>query len=309
MSDIGRRGALGIGLEATPGTTTTIDFWIPYLDCGLVERHTPIADVAAKGIRDEQGNDSVEGKKWGEGSIEVVLDPKTAPCWLAMAIGSMTSSLGAGTVYYHTIERKADNVPLTATIYRDRVSDEIKFPYSVVNTLALSFADDVAKISVDILSRYPIVEGDTPSYVDLELFTFKNAYVELTNDGATSTLTVREFTLNINNNAEVKYAPNSNDVDTIVSKNFNVDGSIVIDFENATQRNAFRDLTKQALSVVFESGTKKITITIPQFRVDPLDIDTPNDDISGETINFIAEYDATTTSTIRVVVENGVSGY
>jgi len=237
-----------------------------------------------------------------------VLDPKTAPYWFALALGSIDST-SSGNLEVHTISRKANNQPLTATIYRNRGVDEIKFPYSVVNTLALTFADDVAKIAVDILSKYPTVEADTPTYVDLELFTFKNAYVELTNDSTTSTLTIREFTLNINNNAEVKYAPNDNDVDKIVSKNFNVNGSIVIDFESTTQRNAFRDLTKQALSVVFSKATHKITITIPQFRVDPLEIDTPNDDISQETINFIAEYDSATTSTISISVENSVSSY
>ena len=75
MSNIGIRGALGIGLETagSEGTTTAIDMYIPYLSCNLNGKHTVIADVAAKGIRDTQGNDSTEGKKWGEGAIEVVL--------------------------------------------------------------------------------------------------------------------------------------------------------------------------------------------------------------------------------------------
>ncbi len=310
MSNIGRRGALGIGLETagSEGTTTAIDMYVPYLANSLIGKHTVIADVAAKGIRDTQGNDSVEGKKWGEGLIEVVLEPRSAPYWFALALGSISSSAGAE-IQYHTISRKADNQPLSATIYRDRVVDEVKFPYSVVNTLALNFADDVVKLSLDILSKFPVVEADTSSFVDLELFTFKHAYVELSLSGSTSTLTLRELTLNINNNMEVRHAPNDNDVDKIVSKGFDISGSMIIDFETTVQRDAFKNVSKQSLSIVFTKSTNIITITIPQIRVDLLDIETPNDDVSQETINFVAEWDSTTTSTISVDIENNVSSY
>lgn len=311
MSNIGRRGALGIGIEAeAAGTTTTIKHFLPYLSCDLIERHTPIADNSAKGVRDEQGANPVEGKKWGEGSVEVVLDPTTAPYWFGLVMGGISSTL-SGTLYIHTITRKADNAPLTATIYRDRVVDEVKFPYSTVENLELNFADDVAKITANIMSRYPIAEGDTPAYVDLELYTFKNAYVELTNGVTTSELKVRELTLNIGNNSEMVYAPNSNDVDRVVNKNFNVNGSIVIDFENETQKSAFTNLTKQAVSIVFVGNaggeTGKITIDIPQFRVDNYTPDTPNDDIQKETIDFVGEYDGT--KSIEIEVKNETASY
>lgn len=311
MSNIGRRGALGIGLETagSEGTTTSLDMSIPYLSCNLIGKHTPIVDVSAKGIRDTQGNDSVEGKKWGEGTIEVVLEPRSAPYWFGLALGVIDST-SSTSVGYHDITRKANNQPLSATIFRDRVVDEVRFPYSVVNALELNFADDVAKLSVDILSQFPVVEDDTTTFVDLELYTFKHAYVEMTLSGATSTLTIREFTLNVNNNMELVYSPvNDNDVDKIVSKGFDVSGSIVIDFETAVQRDAFKNVSKQALSIVLTKSTNIITITIPQFRVDTLDIDTPNDDISQETVNFVAEYDSATTSTIRISVENNVATY
>lgn len=313
MSNLGRRGALGIGLQTvgSESSTTTIDMFIPYLSCNLQEKHTPIADVSAKGIRDIQGNDSVEGKKWGEGNIEIVLEPRSAPYWFGLVLGSLTSSAGiTPLVNYHTIARKADNQPLSATIYRDRVVDEVKFPYSVVNALELNFADDVAKLSVDILSKFPVVETDTVDYsTDLELYTFKHATMLLTLGGATSTISIKEFTLNVNNNAEVRHSPNDNDAAKIVSKGFEVAGTLVVDFETTVQRDAFKNVSKQALTVTLTDSTNVITITIPQIRVDSLEIDTPNDDISAETIAFKAEYDATTTKTIGVVVQNNVTSY
>ncbi len=308
MSHIGRRGALGIGLEGTPGSTDEITASIPYLTCDLIETHAPIADVSAKGVRDEQGGDSVEGKKSGQGSIEVALDPETCPLWFGLALGSIDSTtIGAIYTGKHTITRKADNQPLSATIYRDRVVDKVYFPYSVVNTLELNFADDIAKLRMDILSKAPIAADETIIFVETEIFTFRNAYVELTNGGTTSELKVREFTLNINNNAEAIYAPGSNDVDRIVSKQFGVGGSIVLDFADTTQRDAFMGLDKQALSVVFQGETSKITISIPQFRLDNRPLATPNDDIAQETMEFVAEYDGA--ETINIVVENETESY
>lgn len=301
---IGRRGALGVGIEAVAGTTTAVRHFIPFLSCDLVERHTPIGDVSAKGIRDEQGSSSVEGKKWGEGSIEVILDPITCGYWFALVLGDVASSI-LTTVYTHEMTRTANNTPRTATIYRDRVVDAVKFPNSVVNSLELNFADDVAKLTMDVLSKYPIVEGgETPTYIALDLYTFKNVYVELATSGTTTSLKVKECTLTIDNNAEAVYAPNSNNVNEIISKQFNVAGSFAVNLENTTQISAFTDLTKQNLQIVFEKDTSKIIINIPQFRVDTETIDTPIDDISQETVDFVAEYDGTTTGSIKVTVVN-----
>jgi len=294
-----------VGIEATPGTTTSVKAFIPFLSCDLVERHTPIADTSAKGVRDEQGSDSVEGKKWGEGSIEVVLDPSNSGYWFGLVLGAYSSSTSE--IYTHEFYRKADNEPKTATIYRDRVVDEVKFPYSVANSLELNFADDVAKLTIGILSRYPIDEGsETPSYEDLDLFTFKNAYVEVGDAGSTTELKVREFNLSIENNAEAIYAPNDNDVDRIVSKQFGASGNIVIDFEDETQKDAFKDLTKRDLTVTLSnsSETGKIEINIPSFRIDNDAIDTPIDDISSESLDFVAEYDASTTGSITITIDN-----
>ena len=258
-STIGRRGNLGVGIEATPGTTTSIQAFVKFLSNDLVERHTTIGDVSAQGIRDEQGGSSVQGKKWGEGSIEVVLDAENAPRWIHLAMGAYASSSSG--INIHNFTRKANNQPLSATVYRDRDTDVIKFPYSVVNTLEITFADDVAKLTADIISMSPIVEdGESPSYVDLDLFTWRNAEIEVNDQGSTTELKLREFTLNINNNAEMIYAPNSNDVDRIVSKDFNVGGSFTVDFENTIQRAAFTALTKQKLTITLTSGTHKIRL-------------------------------------------------
>ena len=296
---IGRRGNLGIGTESTVGTTTTIKAWVPFLSVDLSERHTPIGDMSARGIRDEQGPEFVEGKKWGEGSVEVVLDAEVAPYFLLLAMGTYASSTSG--IYIHTFSRKTANDPLTATIYRDRDVDVLLFPNSVVNTLEVSFADDVAKLTANILSKFPVEEDtETPSYADLDLFTWRNAEVEVNNAGSTSALKVREFNLQINNNVEPIFAPNDNNVDSLAMKQFGVSGSMVVDFENATQRDFFHDLTDVKLTVSLLESTHKITFTMPKVFIDNDEISTPIDDISQENINFVATHDGTESLSIEV---------
>ena len=310
--NIGREGSLGFGLQASVGTTTAIVKFVPFMECSLGEVHEPIADTQAKGVRDSQGSNSVIGKKRAEGTVTVVLTAKHAPIFFGLALGSIDSTT-VGTLFgnIHTITRKTGSVPLSATIWRDRSVDKVTFKDSCVNKLDLNFSDDIAELKTEVMSKYPVAGTvETPSQETVELYTFKNAEVVLTSPvgGSTSALKIRELSLNINNNIEAIYAPNSNDVDRFVSKNFDVGGSMTVLFEDETQKNAWTNLTKQGVSLVFTgSTTGKITIAIPQFRVQSGKIDTPIDDVNSQTVEFIGEYDGT--KTIDVTIDNDVASY
>ena len=299
MSHVGRRNQIGISID----TEGIIEHQIPFLDCTLQERHTPIADVQAKGRRDAEGGSPVEGKKWGDGKIDVVLDPITAPYWFAMALGTITSTVPKT----HVITQENLNEPLVAVIRRERnVGDAIQFPNSVVDSLELNFADDVAKLSVNLMSQFPTVDTFSPSEeTSLQYYTFRNV-VATTAAGA---IKVRELTLRIENGAEMVYAPGSNDVDRILWKSLRVSGSFKLLFETETQKTAFHNLGKQALTLTF-TGTEPastITITLPQIRVDNWTEEASIDDIAHEAIDFVAEYK--TDKTIAVTVVNSVDEY
>jgi len=312
MAHIGRCNQLGIAIEETPGTPKEPTHYIPFIDCTLVERHTPISDSQAKGIRDAEGNDSVEGKKWGEGTIKVVLDPTTAPYWLALALGNIDST-GAPT---HLVTQGASSDPLTATIWRGRVVDSVEFANSVVDTLELNFADDVATLTAKIFSKYPTDEERNPTETELQYYTFRNATVRIGNLESPESpeswpvYKIRELTLTINNEAEMIYAPGSNDVDRIVWKGLRVTGNFKILFENETQKSAFANLEKQGMLITFSGeGSDKIEILIPRFRVDNWNLETPIDDLAQEGIDFVAEYDDGEGCTIKAEVTNEVAEY
>lgn len=300
-------------METTPGTAVAPTHYIPFLECTLQEKMEIIPDNQAKGRRIGEGSDSVEGKKSGEGKIEVVLDPMTAPYWFAMALGSIESE-AEELNYVHTCEMSENNTPLTATIWRDRIIDQVQFPYAVVDALELNFADDVAKLSMDIKSKFPTDEespggdGVVAKEQSLNYYTFRNAAVAV---GGT-TIKVKEFTLKIENDAEVVYAPGSNDVDRIIAKTPKITGSFNLIFENETQKDAFLNLTKNSMTITFTGDDgDKIEIKIPQFRIEKWNQGGGIDDISEETIDFVVEdvNSSPIDAPITAVITNSVEEY
>jgi hypothetical protein len=296
---IGRRGALGATVTPTSGNTAAVKVFLPFLENSLQEMHEPIGDNAARAVRDLNGEQSVEGKKWGEGEVKVVLEPEQAPVLFAGALGRSTiTSLGNGR-YRHIFTRKPENEITSINFYVDRGTDKIDFPFSGIDELSLEFSEDIASINCSVISQFPVVRpsnvAETPTYLDTEnppLYTFKTAKVQLgTNGAASTTLALRECSVTLNNNLERIYAPNDNDVDRIVSKGFEASGSMRLLLEDETYKNAFKNLTKYSLAIIFNESatTGEIVLYFPRIRIQSYNQNRPIDDLMEQTIDWVAE--------------------
>ncbi len=313
----GRRGWVGIALE-TGGAGVPINptIYLPFLECNLRERITPIGDNSARGIRDEQSENSILGKSWGEGALKVNLDPTLAPILLGMVMGDFGTPVSeGGGVYTHTFARKSDNAPKTASVIFDRVTDRQLFPYLVVNSAELAVSDGLAVLTANCLSRLPVASvSGTLTVPSGTLFCFKDAEVrlgaDLTATESATPLKVRDFTISINNNSEAIYVFGSRNVDSMVNKNFQASGNLSIAFENTTQRDIFRNLTKKAMVVKFSNGVNEyVKLRIAKLRFDDYTPEIPIDDIASEGIDFVAEYSTVDTKTLDIQVRNSKSSY
>lgn len=310
---IGRRNALGAVVTTTSGDTRAIAVFLPFIENTLQEMHEPIADNGARGVRDLHGEQSIEGKKWGEGNVKVVLEPEQAPILFAACLGTSTIVSTNG-LYTHTFTRKSTNEITSLDLWMDRITDQVDFPFAGIDQLDLEFGDDVASINVAVVSQYPVNRPNTttPVYLDTEsppLYSFKNAGIQLGTSGANSTtLALRLCSINLKNNLERIYAPNDNDVDRIVSKSFEASGSLTMPLEVSTYKTAFSNLTKYSLAILFNYGstTGQIVIYFPRIRIQGYKQNRPIDDISDETIEFIAE---TANYPMSVQVKNEQDNY
>jgi len=323
MIVVGKRGWVNITLETNPGVPVEPStIYIPFLENSLKEKMEIIPELSARGIRDNQGESSVTGKKEGGGDLKVNLDPTLAPVLLGLVMGNFGTPVSEGDgVYTHTFTRKTNNVPLTTSIISNRAGiDQNLFPYGVVNSAELNFADGMAELTANILSRYPVTStSGTLSTVSGTLFTFKDARVRVAADLATAItatpLKIKELTLIVNNNAEAVHVVGNEDVDAIAVKNFDVSGNISLNFEDTTQRDLFRNLTKRAMLIEFNGNeiggglSEFIQIRVAKMRFENYSPELPIDDIATEGLDFIGEYSSEDAKTIDIVVRNRKSSY
>jgi len=320
---IGRRGWVNIALETNPGDPVQPStHYIPFLECDLMEKLEILPELAARGIRDEQGESSTPGKKHGEGALKVNLDPDLAPVLLGMVMGDFGTPTNEGDgVYTHTFARKANNTPKAASIIFNRAGiDQNLFHSAVINSAELAFSDGMAELTANFLSRFPVAStSGTLSTVSGTLFTFKDARVRMAADLATAvsatSLKVKELSLVINNNAEMIHVVGNNDVNAIAVKNFGISGNISLNFEDTTERDIFRNLTKRAMIIEFEGNqiggglSQFVKFRIAKMRFDNYSPELPIDDIASQGIDFVGEYSSGDAKTIDIQVRNRKSSY
>lgn len=318
----GRLGWVGIALEATPGVPVNPTDYLPFLEATLMDKESVLADVAARGIREEQGENSQLGKRWGEGAVKINLDPTLSPYFLGAALGTFGSPVSEGSgVYTHTLTRLNSNTPKTTSIIFDRVTDRELYPYSVINSFEVNYSDGLAELNADITSSFPQTSvSGTIATQSGTLFSFRQATVQIGSNMSNAIqngtqLKLRSFNLKVENNAEAQFVTGNRDVDSIIVKNFNVSGSMRLAFENTAQKDAFNALTKYAMVVTFTGNgigngmNEFLKFRLYKIRYDDYKVAVPPNDMISEEITFVAEYSSVDSATIDIQVRNRKSSY
>ena len=321
MGTIGRRGWIGIAIEATAGVPVTPASYLPFVEADLQEQLEILSDKSARGVRDSESENSAVGKQWGIGNIKVNLDTKYAPYFIGLALGTFGTATNRATgVNDWTFTRNASNVPLTASITYDRVVDRQLFTYAVVDSAEVSFAEGLVEVSSSLLTRMPVTTtSGTLTTTSGNLFAFRNATIQVGASVALASvatpLQIKDFKLKIENDAECIWTAGSATPTSIISKSFKVSGSYSLLFENTTQRDAIANLTKQAMIITLTGNgigggyTEFIKFNLYKIRYDKRKTTTPLDDLSKEDIEFVAEYSSADTKTIDINVRTSAATF
>ena len=314
-------GYIAMALEASAGAPAQPVAYIPYLESTLNGRQDVLADSSARGVRDENAENSQLGKRWGEGNLRVNLDATLAGYLMALAMGSRSVVSEGGGVYTHTFSRNNSNTPLTSSVIFNRGTDKVLFHYAVVNSFDLTFDDGMAEVNAGFTSKFPVTStSGTLTTTSGFYYAFRHATVQIsdtiTNAANSATpLKVRSFSLSINNNTENQFVAGNREPDSIINKSFSVTGSMRLAFESSTEKDYFINLTKTAMVVTFNGNgignamTEFVKLRIYKMRVDDFKVDVPNDDYVSEEITFTAEYSSTDTATCDLQARNRQSSY
>lgn len=319
--NIGRKGWVAVGLQSAydvPATLSNSDY-IEFTNNTLNGVQNQLELDQATSLRDRLAG-TVAGSRSSEGDIEVYADSTYAGYFLVGALGTVqTASLGSG-VYRHTITRNNSNTPQYLTAISDRGTDRQLFPNLAVDSLELKVGTELATMSTSLMGGFPMTTtSGTKTTTSGNVFTFANAQFAFstTISGAQSAVSLlpHDFSLTINNNAEVVIAHGANTPRSINFKQFEAEASFNLYFENTTDRDAYYAQTKQSASFeLYGNGigggfTESLVVNFYKTSVKSFSLETGLDDFYAENCELACEFDAATQRTIDAVLTNRKSLY
>ena len=316
---IGRLGYLGLAIEASAGTPeVTVDTFLPFTENDLRGHHEPLADIASRTSRIKNYS-SVAGKKWGEGSITVYLDSINAGYLFKLALGqeARTQLNSSPPVHDHLLTPTVSGNSVTAaTLWHSKGVDCEQYSYAAVDVAEIEITNDgIATMKVSVMAKAPTsVTAPALTTTSGTLYTWKDMSAKFGTtvalaEAATATK-LTNFKLTVANNLELNYKSGSNSPDTITYGSCEVKGSYTMFFENATDRDAYYNLTKRSMVVTLAGAgigvgyTEQLKLVFKKLMIEDIDMETGLDDLFAITCNFVAEWDQDQAGFVDVTIRN-----
>lgn len=317
---IGRLGVIGLAIEAAPGTPeSSPDIFVPFTENTLRGHHEPLVDISARGSR-VKDNNSVAGKRWGEGSLTMYLDSLNAGYLLKMAFGTEARTQKSATppvhdhLFYPTV---SGNNVTAATLWDYKGVDTEQYSYASVDVCEVEITTEgIATVNASIMAKAPsTVSAPSRTTTSGTVYTWKDLSVQL---GATLPLalaaTATKMTnlkFQIANSLTLNYKSGSNQPDTITTGPVEVTGSFSLFFESVTDRDAYYNLTKRTMVATLTGAglgvgySEQIYFVFKKLHLEDIDMATDLDDLYAITCNFRAEYDPDQAGYVEATVRNG----
>lgn len=312
---IGRIGFIGLGIEATPGTPVASTTTLPYINNTFGGKHNAIEDISARADR-RMNFTSVIGKRWSEGEIDVNVDTLSAGFLFKLAMGNEAlSTVVASQVFDHLFyTTTSGNTPLTATLYVNKGIDTEQYPSVTVDKLDIDIKDDLMTAKTALKGMFPTSGSHTLATVSGTLIPFGKFSMQLGNTiplaVASSAVPVTNFTLSINNNAEVIFESGSSNATRVFWKQAQITGSFTRYFEAVTDRDNYYNLNKQSLVLTASgialpgSNVESLTFNFAKLAYQDTAIETGLDDFFAVKTTFTAEVDLLQGKQFDIVLRN-----
>ncbi len=300
---IGRQGFLGLGIESVAGTAVPATTAIPFTVNSIAGKHTPQEDIAARGSR-AQNYTSVVGKQWAEGEVDVNLDLTNAGFFFKLALGNEVLTNPTTGVYDHLFYTTVSgNNPLTATLYNYTGLDVQQFASMAIDKLDLEVKDSFMLAKASYKGFFPTTGAYSATTVSGSLVNFSRYSLKL---GSTLALAevatatpVTEFSLSINNNAEVIYESGRSTASRVFWKQLKITGSFTKYFENVSERDSYLNLVKSSM-ILTASGVnlvgaynEQLKINVAKMVYNDQSLATGLENYFAVKTNFTAEVDIT----------------
>lgn len=320
---IGRLMDIGIAKEGTRGTAeSAATFWLPKLSVTIDDKIEQAIDESSIGVIEDSPNASIVGK-FAEGEIEGNILDSSFGLLLLSAMGAVsTSGPSQTTVYTHTFTVAQDAIHEALTLFLDDPNQDYKYPLAVIDSLELDIAlGKYATYKASFRSKKGETATLTPSYSAANHFLPQHGSVKIASAvsglAAASTIDIRSINLKIMNNVEDDRKLGSLDPSDILNKQFAVEGTVELVFNDNTFKTQQLADTAQAMRIrltnsdvtIGSSLNPQITIDLAKVKFSEFTRNYGNGDVTTATVAFKAFYSLGDTSMIAVELINTTASY
>jgi len=297
---IGRKSAVGIGLEAIRGVGVVATKLLGKTDYNFDDKANKARSGEGLGYIAGEGSQSVVVMKMAEGDIESEVGAQSFPMVLSAVLGGAISSAAATSDYKHTIAADNDNQHATLSIHVDDDNGDLLFKGCMVDTFELSVnQDDFVKFTAGLksyVSRDSSFDSSTLDALDYKFvgrdLEFKVA-ANTAGLGAATAICLKDLTLTINKNVDYDICLGTLEPDDILNKQITVQGSLTLNYEDRTWRDYMLDGDYKAIGIKLTNSRQTMGSENPEFYIEFPRVDFSeweaqrgNDEIVTQTINF-----------------------
>jgi len=294
---VGRRGTLGIAIEATRGTAVSPTYWLPFVTMSFKD--------TIESAREEQGMGKIADSdsfyvtmRMGEGEIESQLYDAALGYILTSLLGAVPVTTGANP-YTHTFTLSQTNQAKTLSLYWTDPDRSYMFPNAVVDSLQMSVEPSgivswtvgfKTKGSKDWAAQTPNFTAVGNKFLHQHLqFRLASAIGGLS--GATP-ISLKSLELTISRNTIFDNVIGTVEPEDILSQQISIEGSINLNLEDDTYRNYMLANTYRAAEIkLLRSTSSSLTLQLPRLDFSEWEPDYTLNEIAKQSINLKANYD------------------
>jgi len=320
---LGRLADIGIAKEAVRGTAeTTASFWLPKMSLTLDDGIEQTVDESSVGVIEDAAGASVVGK-YAEGEIEGNIFDESFGLILLAALGSVSTGSPAETsVYTHTFSVLQSAQHPSLTLFLDDPNQDYKYALAVMSSLEIDVSlGQYARYKAAFRSKVGATATLSPSYAAENHFLPQHGSLKTAANlaalGAASTIDIRSIKFTMNKNTEDDRKVGSVDQADILNKEFAVEGTLELVFNDNTFKTEMLGDTAKAMRVRLTNSDVTIGSTLrPQVTFDLAKVkfsnfqrNYSNGDIVVATVDFKGFYSISDTSMITAELINEQSSY
>lgn len=320
---IGRQIDIGIGLETVRGTAVAPAYWLPAVVKDVEDKFEMAVDEAARGVI-EGDDDAVVTKKFSEGDIEGFVRDESIGLLLLNIFGDVASALKGGEtiVYVHdfSVDQSVQHPSLTVAMKHP--NENIRFTNAMINTFELTVElGAYIGFTAGIMGKKGASASDTVAYTVENEFVPQHVTVKMAANlaglDAATAIKVKSATLTINKNVETDDVAGSVDPSDVLNKEFRVEGSIELLYDDTTYKAMALAGTQKAMRLAIKNTDKTIgTAANPELVLDLAKVKITefarsggNNDLVKQALSFTAYYSSDDSSMITAKLTNLVDTY